>query len=393
MSAITNQARITAALAVAAALALTPRTGQAHLPWPLTRAVESSDGKYVLVVLMAEWDRAQRRDSTAYDPVHDQPLTEEDLREWDERVAEQRALEAKYPQSGLYRNDGSTELLWPAPYTSACRVIYVANDGVHVVAAQGMWSTCYDKELDSLVFYAAGRRVSGCYETLLLPCYWMRRLLAEWMICRLPYDESMVIDDERSEFSITTNQGDVLRFDLATGDCVRRRSPWPFYFAFPAVAPLVGSWFLLRRWRREDSTESGRGRAFVFSTRELFVVMTLIAGTVAVVQLRGWGGGACAAIAVAGALESRARWASTRAWAVGAVAALYGCYLLLLASALIDTTFFDGWTLLKFWLNDEGNGGVRLTILAATAIAAGWIAARVFSPRMKGAQQKNPATS
>ena len=124
------------------ALAIPPTCATAHLVGFRTRAVPSSDGKFLLVSLMPVQERQQRDEPRDYDPKTDVFFTADELREWQASVDAQKAIEAKYSQGGLYRNDGSTQLLWPMPYISMCQEIFVANDGMHVVAADGIASSC-----------------------------------------------------------------------------------------------------------------------------------------------------------------------------------------------------------------------------------------------------------
>lgn len=92
-------------------LAALPKGAAAHLPGFRTRAVPSADGKFLLVSLMPAQERQQRSDPSNYDPKSDGPMTSDGLRNWQENVDAQKAIEATYSQSGLYRNDGSRQLL------------------------------------------------------------------------------------------------------------------------------------------------------------------------------------------------------------------------------------------------------------------------------------------
>lgn len=374
-------------LAATAVLAFTPAIVEAHLPVPETREIESARGEFVLVLLTSVQDRAERREATAYDPQQDGPLTEQDLREWDQRVARQKAIEARYPQSGLYRNEASAELtadlMWPSPYISMCREVFVADNGLHIVAAKGMDSTCWDGDADPLVFYSSGRKIAGYDAVTTLPCFWMRVVMAEWLRVYLPYELASGIDDDASTFFIETSQGDTLTFDLATGALAGQRSPWPFYLAVPAVAVPFGFW-TRRRWLQGDHrVKIGRGKSFSFSLREIFIVMALVAGTFTAARVWGWFGGACAVIATTGALVARIRGGSSRASAAGAIAALYAGYMTLLLCALVDSALLDGYTLLHVWVDDDANKYTPLAVLAAVAIASGWFAGRMCAARLE----------
>ncbi|MBA3485408.1 MAG: hypothetical protein H0T51_26735 [Pirellulales bacterium] len=365
-------------LVATAVLAFTPAIVGAHLPSPETRAIESVSGEFVLVLLTSVQDRAERREATADDPQQDGPLTEQDLREWDQRVARQKAIETRYPQSGLYRNEASAELtaelMWPSPFISMCREVFVADNGLHIVAAKGMDSTCWDGDADPLVFYSSGRKIAGYDAVTTLPCFWMRVVMAEWLRVYLPYDLASGIDDDASTFFIETNQGDRLTFDLATGALAGQRSPWPFYLAAPAVAVPFGFW-ISRRWLPGDHrVKISRRKSFSFSLWEILIVTALVAGTFTAARVWGWFGGACAVIATTGAVAARIRAGTSSAWLVGAFAALYAAYMTLVLCAIIDSDLLDGLTLLKLWLDEESSKLIPLGVLGTGAVAASWLA-------------------
>jgi hypothetical protein len=270
--------------------------------------------------------------------------------------------------------------LWLIPYLSACRDIFVSNDGRHVVAAKMMGSTCWDNKVDFLVFYESGKKIAGYDDGLVLPCFWMRALLANWLHVYYPYDESSGLDDETSEFHIETNQGDVLAFDLATGKRMVRRSPWPFYFGLPAVVVPMVFWAFRRGLRPDVDASTHKRKKLSLSLRELLAMVALIAGTITALKLWGAFGGICLIVAIAGALVARLTSGRSYAWLAGAIAALYGGYLLLLVSAVVDGTFLEGYTLLEFWLDDGWKLCAPLGILAAVTPGAGWLAGRMCAP-------------
>ena len=137
-----------------------PSAAFAYLDSFETRAVVSANGEYLLVLLTPP---AERVDRPEYDPTVDKGLDEEEICAWRELRARELELEAKYPQSGIYRNDGSTELVWPMPYITICKNIYVANDGEHVVVAFLNWEADnVSSRGDALEFYARGEQI-GVY--------------------------------------------------------------------------------------------------------------------------------------------------------------------------------------------------------------------------------------
>jgi hypothetical protein len=365
---------------MAAGLALLPADANAHLGYSCTRTIESSDGRFVLVLLQSVQERALRRDIDDYDPQFDGLLTQEELDDWHERVEREKNIEAKYSQSGLYRNDGSDELLWPIKSFSSCREVFVANDGQHVVAAKSMGSTCWDDDEDFLVFYSSGKKVAGCDEVPALPCFWMRDLLAHWLNMHFPYDSSSRLNDEAGMFQIETDQEDTVAFDLATGKRIAWWSPWPFYFGMPALAAPLGLWMCRGRLRSSALAKNIRWTGF--SLLDIFIVTTLVAATVAIANSAGWFGATCVLVAAVGGLTAKVRSSSARAWIVGGIAALYGGYMLLIVSAFIDSALLDGYTLLGFWLSDEWKLGVPLAILGVVPLAVGWLVGRWCGQRL-----------
>jgi len=190
---------------------------------------------------------------------HQQEWTEDDLVELslDQRLGLERELELerKYPQSGLYRNDGSTKLLWPVEYISICKEIHISNGGIHLVVAFLDWE--YDNVSDrgnALDFYASGKLLASYREESLISAYWVRFALSRW--CGLDWVtvENAVYDDRAQTFQISTNQGDEFTFDVTTGDLISSSSPWPIGFAllFGFFALVVyGLWRTSRRTKRE----------------------------------------------------------------------------------------------------------------------------------------------
>lgn len=361
-----------------AILALAPVAVKVHLPFSQTRAFESANGEFILVLLMPEGDRAERREASEYDPRDDGQLSQLDLQEWAERVATQKAIEAKYPQSGLYRNDGSAELIWPSPDVTTCRGVFVANDGRHVVAAKSIGSTCWDSHAP-YVFYASGKVLAEHDDYATLPCIWMRLLIAWWTDIELPYDLAMGIDDDAGVFIVETTQYDTLIFELATGRLTAQRSPWPFYLAALALGPPLGLWAWRRRMRRSEAGARGR-KGIAFSLREILAFTALIAASLAAARLWGNVAAACAILATSGAFVARIRAGTTAAWFVGALAALYGAYVTLLLCAIIDSALLDGFTLLKLWLDEESSRWMPLGILGTVALATSWLAGRMCAP-------------
>jgi hypothetical protein len=156
---------------------LFPVCARAGLSIPETRTIPSANGKYLLVLLTPKEERGYRRE---YDPAIDAPRTEDEIQEQHESILRQNEIEDLYPQSGLYRNDGSTALLWPIGYFPPPKDIYVSNDGVHLIVAFLSWDGNASERGNALEFYASGRQLAVYNEDQLLVGYFARRLFSHF---------------------------------------------------------------------------------------------------------------------------------------------------------------------------------------------------------------------
>ena len=225
---------------------LFPVCARAGLSMPETRTIPSADGKYLLVLLTPKEERHYRRE---YDAAMDAPRTEDEIREKHESIVWQNEIEERYPQSGLYRNDGSTSILWPIGYFPPPRDIYVSDDGVHLIVAFLNWDDNASERGKALEFYASGRQLANYNEDRLLVGYFARMLFSHFTDVAWPTCTTANLDDDSKTFEITTNWGDEFRFDIATGQLIGSRLPWAFWIvliSFLFVIWLSGWWF----WRR-----------------------------------------------------------------------------------------------------------------------------------------------
>lgn len=205
------------------------------LPGDRTRSIPSANGKYLLVLLAPE---------KGY--YVDDPVTEDEIRE--RELTHQ--IEDRYGQSGLYRNDGSTDLLWPIEYLSTWKEIYVSDDGVHLIVAFLNWEcdNCSGRG-NALEFYARGQQLSRYMEDTLLAGYFARCMLscyagAAWTACT-----SAKLDDIKGEFEIATNWGDMFRFDVTTGKVIDSKTSPSVNAAILVILILIGlsGWWIVRR--------------------------------------------------------------------------------------------------------------------------------------------------
>jgi hypothetical protein len=196
-------------IVVMVALALLPAVALAHSTptqppwWSGSYKVVSPDGKYVLVML---------------DGVYEKPG-----RDVAPETDEKNQLLLKYPTSGLYRNDGSSQLLWAMQYISWRQRITLSSDGHHLVVWGG-WSY-HDATYSNTAF-------SFYEDSKLLTTYSVRDLVAypedlpdtaghyEWLL-----DDSF--NDARGLLTIETYNHEKYVFSLNTGQPISSYVPTP----------------------------------------------------------------------------------------------------------------------------------------------------------------------
>ena len=128
-------------------------------------------------------------------------------------VAELNKLLTKYPSSGLYKNDGSTDPLWLMPYISWRTKVLVSSDGHHVVV-WGEWPSDTATYSDvALTFYEDGN---------VLATYVVSDLVMDPE--ELPHSTSHyrwvlkdAFDDARGLLSVETYNHEEYTFDTSSG--------------------------------------------------------------------------------------------------------------------------------------------------------------------------------
>lgn len=173
----------------------------AGLADPNSWSAESPNGEYVLVMIAAS--QTPEYDATSPRGVVDQKILQ---------------LRAKYTQSGLYRNDGSSVPLWTLPYRG-CDHPLVLNDGQHVILANEHWRQSYNHVA---TFYAGGNKLASHQLENLASHYQFTVRWIYWPEC-----ESFQLDEDRLELTLKTNQGETYVFDVTTGQVIYRSSRYP----------------------------------------------------------------------------------------------------------------------------------------------------------------------
>ncbi len=257
-------------------------------------------------------------------------------------------LRDKYRESGLYRNDGSRQPLWPIPFVSRAIPAHVAPDGTCVV---------FDADLCDLgphavTMYVDGRHVVTYLKYDLIPCYDSKRILA--MLCHRKGVDPICgeLDHENRTYTMTTEQGEVFVLNVSNGRLIRHVSPWTRYvvsFVVLVPAAVVLIWY--RPWVRRLIGRTGRDpfppatsrqekRTWLkFSLRSVLVGITLLCAVLAFRNLVVLGAllGTAAAIAGVVALFFRR---SFRSFFIGGVLGCYGCILAFLLADLIGSRLF-----------------------------------------------------
>jgi hypothetical protein len=200
--------------------------------------LESADKKYIFVML---------RGCNHNDSVHLYPPD-------------------RYPESGLYLNDGSVAPLWTVDW---CGNVLLPSDGVHVVRT-GHWARTYEGyNQEAITFFAGGKRLKSYQvnDLVTLPYLlphssshfeWRRLITPEdgaqsftIMERRYPYEAGVVFDQNAHTMTLETLQGDCYAFDLKTGEIVSARRPVrTIAISLLALSSLLYVWYLIRATAR-----------------------------------------------------------------------------------------------------------------------------------------------
>jgi hypothetical protein len=168
-----------------------------------------------------------------------------------------------YPQSGMYRNDGSREPLWTVDWYAG---VTLASDGVHVIR-HGPWAQLIreyyshpkrpDLNQEALSFFANGQLLRSYQIKDLVndPTRLQRTSLHFW------WTKEGRLDSHRMEYSLVTMDDNRFVFDVRTGSIVSDSrmalrilygSGWVCGAAVGAVSLLLlGLWAISKMQRAE----------------------------------------------------------------------------------------------------------------------------------------------
>jgi hypothetical protein len=160
---------------------------------------------------------------------------EDDTRRWNEqKAAEIRAIHNTYPQSGLYRNDGTTTPLWTVSWYAYD--VEVASDGVHLVR-HGPWAFRSDEEAVS--FFANGKLVRTYVISELVDL----KFLLPHSVSHFQWSEGGHLDDAALRYVVSTKDGNSFVFDVTNGNIVKetRNARLKLWAALIAVAVFAAA--------------------------------------------------------------------------------------------------------------------------------------------------------
>jgi hypothetical protein len=136
------------------------------------------------------------------------------------RMTEILRIRATWPQSGLYRNDGSRTPLWGVNWFDYPVLVEIASDGVHLVRLGYDPPQSDDKVVS---FFASGRQVRQYrLDELVRDPTTLKRTGSGYL-----WYSTNHLDDDTSTFSVETRNGERYKFDLRTGEIVAQSRPWP----------------------------------------------------------------------------------------------------------------------------------------------------------------------
>jgi hypothetical protein len=159
----------------------------------------------------------------------------------DEGKKEAQRIRAKYPSSGMYLNDGSTNPLWTVDWYS--NSVMVASDGNHIIRL-GPWATSLSDEAFTIFeqnnvvrSYKIGELVAT---DLLLP----------HSVSHFEWEEAMSLNNYNHTLFVSTLSKERYIFDFFTGETISSEKPVRMWFAISGVTILFLIIFVLMKRKR-----------------------------------------------------------------------------------------------------------------------------------------------
>lgn len=163
---------------------------------------------------------------------------------WNDDFANEiKSIEDRYPQSGLYQNDGSITPLWTVDWYA--HGVLPCSDGKHLIRF-GAWAPKHSQE--ALSFYAEGK---------LLSYYRIDQLvdfpaLMPHSVSHFRWCGDCRLDEGEGQFRMRTLHGESFVFSLATGQIVEsfRLPRWIVVFLALGLAYIIRRLWVNRKMTR-----------------------------------------------------------------------------------------------------------------------------------------------
>jgi hypothetical protein len=211
--------------------------GATHVPtsyYGLTYTTETPDEQFRLVML-SPWPVLEDAVSPVEAASGRIPYSQ---------IERTKELRAKYPRSGLYRNDGSSTPLWTVDWYSDS--IALSSDGIHLCSLAG---DVQDLSSEALVFYENGEEIRRHTVGDLVRS--MKDL--SWSFGSYSWKKGFAFNADNNTLAVTLLNKDRFSFDIRSGDIIRvERDPRKLYLGFlvgiALLVLIVGGWIVVRRF-------------------------------------------------------------------------------------------------------------------------------------------------
>jgi tetratricopeptide (TPR) repeat protein len=202
----------------------------------------------------------------------------------------------RYPQSGLYLNNGSTTPLWTVDWYGQVRL---PSDGVHLVRYGGWARTSGTYTEEAITFFAAGKELKSyktrdlVYFPQLLPhsvshYEWQDALsLNETysLVIKIygnegnaySYQQREKFDEDAHLMKLATKQKDIYVFDLTTGEIISSHHPVRFIFLTLIISCSLLYFFYL--FRTSGKAQKRFTKTLLITCFSAFIIGFLIAAT------------------------------------------------------------------------------------------------------------------
>jgi hypothetical protein len=169
---------------------------------------------------------------------------DEDIR-YPEDAEEIEWIRRTYAKSGLYLNNDSNKLLWEYDGGWLVQSIIIALDGEHLILP-GDW-TWHKYRSNAVTFMRRGQTLRHYYDSDIIPHWILKTVLNGFAP---PSCAATSFDPDQMTYTIRTNQGEEIVFDVTTGDISDRRSPFTTIYTLSVGTVLALVAVPVHRWWR-----------------------------------------------------------------------------------------------------------------------------------------------